>query len=299
MSLLVLGFGLVGCQRLPQYPTREGLDGGFGSANITLGTDECPGVTFTATPGETRIGQPVTVAASASDVELGTAFTYAWTASSGFFLDPSAASTTYICPGRDHAGPQTITASVADGTCVTSKTATILCVALADGGGPATVGPGPGSGADAGISCAHGDPTKCEGESCNDCTNANCETLATAAAQETVPIAGCDFFVSDADVARCQRLYACMRDSGCVENSDPTKCWCGTVDPYECETGMTPPDGPCAQQFNDAAGSSDATVINDRLTDSRYPLGGAINLAACRSVYCSQLSDPPNPVCAL
>ena len=62
---------------------------------------------------------------------------------------------------------------------------------------------------------------------------------------------------------------------------------------------MTPPSGPCVREINDAAGSTDATVINDRLTEAAYPLGGAINLAACRSVYCSKLGDPPNPVCAL
>ena len=81
-----------------------------------------------------------------------------------------AASTTYICPGRDHAGPQTITISASDGSCVTSRSATVLCIALADGGGPATVGPPPG--ADAGVNCVHGDPTTCEGDPCNECTDA-------------------------------------------------------------------------------------------------------------------------------
>jgi hypothetical protein len=299
MSLIVLRFGLVGCQRPAQYPTREALDGGFGSVTISLGSDDCPGVSFTATPAEARIGQPISVAASGTDVDsdAGNAITYAWTASNGYFQDPTAASTTYVCPGRDHAGPQTITISASDSNCVTSRSATILCIALADGGGPATVGPP--AGADAGVNCAHGDPTMCEGDPCNQCTNANCDTLTSAPAHGTVPIAGCDIFVSDDDIARCQRLYACMRDSGCVANSDPTKCWCGSVDPYECETGMTPPGGPCVKEFNDAAGSGDATVINDRLTDSKYPLGGAINLAACRSASCSRLSDPPNPVCSL
>jgi hypothetical protein len=168
-------------------------------------------------------------------------------------------------------------------------------VALADGGGPATTGPG-GAG-DAGTGCVNADPTTCEGDPCNQCTSDNCDTVASTAASGAVPVAGCDLFVTDDQIARCQRLYACMRDSVCVQNSDPTRCWCGAVDPYACETGMEPGTGPCVQQFIDAAGSSDASVINDRLTDPNYPLGGAINLAACRSASCSRLSDPPNPVC--
>ncbi len=299
MSLIVLRFGLVGCQRPTHYPVREPLDGGFGSVAISLGSDDCPGLSFAVTPAEARIGQTIGVAAFATEVDpdAGHAITYAWTASTGYFQAPTAASTTYTCPGRDHAGPQTITISASDGSCVTSRSTTVLCVALADGGGPATVGPPPG--ADAGVNCIHGDPTTCEGDPCNQCTNDNCDTLASAPGRGVVPIAGCDIFVNDDETARCKRLYACMRDSGCVANSNPATCWCGSVDPYECETGMTPPNGPCVQEFNDAAGSSDATVINDRLTDSKYPLGGAINLAACRSVSCSQLSDPPNPVCSL
>ncbi len=297
MSLMVLRFGLEGCQRVPQYPTREPLDGGFGSAAVTLGSDECPGVSFTATPAEARIAETVRVVAVATSANPDATLTYAWTATKGYFLEPSMAETTYVCPGRLNAGPQTITASVSDGNCVTTRKATVLCVALADGGGPATVGPPPE--VDAGANCTNADPTTCEGSACNDCTDMHCNTLAAASAQDTVPDTGCDIFLTDAEAARCQRLYACMRVSGCVQNSDPTRCWCGSVDPYECETGMTPPSGPCAREFSDAAGSTDATVINDRLTDSAYPLGGALNLAACRSVSCSRLSDPPNPVCAL
>lgn len=297
LSLIVLRFGLFGCQRQPQYPVREPIDSGFGSVDLAITADDCPAVTFTLSPGVSHIGESISVAAFASDSDPAAALTFSWTASFGSFADPNSAATTYGCPGRDHAGPQTIAVSVSDGSCATTKKATLFCLALADGGGPATTGAG-GAG-DAGASCANADPTTCEGDPCNACTNENCDTLISASVDSRVPIAGCDIFVSDDERARCERLYACMRDSGCVENSDPSKCWCGSVDTYECETGMTPANGPCVQQFIDAAGNSDATVINDRLTDSRYPLGGAINLAACRSVSCSRLSDPPNPVCSL
>jgi len=296
VSLIVLRLGLFGCQRQAQYPVREPIDGGFGSVSLEVGADDCPAVTFTLSPGVAHIGESISVAAFASDSDPAATLTVSWTATFGLFADPASASTTYECPGRDHAGPQTIAVSVSDGSCVTTKKATISCLALADGGGPATIGAG-GAG-DAGAGCANADPTTCEGDACNTCTNDNCYTLISTSMNGSVPIAGCDIFVSDDERARCQKLYACMRDSGCVKNSDPSGCWCGSVDTYECETGMTPANGPCVQQFADAAGNSDPTVINDRLTDSRYPLGGAINLAACRSVSCSRLSDPPNPVCS-
>jgi hypothetical protein len=295
--LILLRFGIVGCHRTAQYPIRETPDAGFGSATIAVGADECPEVVFTATPSSTYIGEPIRVSARASDADFSDQLAYSWTASVGSLANPDSADAIYTCPGRDHAGPQTITLSVSDGSCVTTHEAKVFCYALADGGGPATTGSG-GAG-DAGANCAHGDPTTCEGPLCNQCTNDNCDTLANAAAGGGTPTAGCDIFVSDDQQARCQRLYACMRDSGCVQNNDPSKCWCGSVDAYECETGMQPGTGPCLRELIDAAGSSDATVINQRLTDSSFPIGAAINLASCRSVSCSRLSDPPNPVCQL
>jgi hypothetical protein len=295
-SLIILRFGLAGCHRQPQhYPTRDIVDAGVGAASITVRSDDCPAVVFTVSPEQARIGQAVSVSARATDPDPGDSMAFSWTASAGSFANAAAAATTYTCPGRDHAGPQTITLAVSDGSCTTTRQAPVICVALADGGSPPATGGG--GGADAGANCAQGDPTTCEGDPCNRCTNDHCDTLASQSAKGGVPIAGCDIFVSDDQQARCQKLYACMRDSNCVQNSDPTRCWCGSVDPYQCETGMEPAGGPCVQQFMDAASSSDAVVINDRLTDSRFPIGGAINLAACRSVYCSRLSDPPNPVC--
>src|SRR5215831_9173175 len=93
MPLIVLRFGLVGCQRPAHYPTREALDAGFGSATISLGSvDNCPAVSFTVSPAEARIGQSISVTAFATDVDsdAGDAITYAWTASSGYFQDASA-----------------------------------------------------------------------------------------------------------------------------------------------------------------------------------------------------------------
>ena len=47
--------------------------------------------------------------------------------------DAASTDTTYRCPGRDHAGLQTVTLSVSDGSCVVNQRATVPCVALADG----------------------------------------------------------------------------------------------------------------------------------------------------------------------
>jgi hypothetical protein len=294
VSLLVLKLGLAGCQRQVQYPVREVVDSGFGTATVAVRFNECPSVTFTVSPSQARIGESLVVAARALDTDHGAPMAYSWKASAGFFAGDSSAETIYTCPGLDHAGPQSLTLSVSDGSCVINQTVTVTCLALADGGGPSTTGGG-GAG-DARASCVHADSTTCEGEPCNRCTSSNCDTLA---GQTATPAAGCDIFASQDQQARCQRLYTCMRDSGCVQNNDPTRCWCGSVDAFLCETGGQAPGGPCVQQFIDAAESNMATVINDRLTDPSFPIGGAINLVSCRSVHCSRLSDPPNPVCSL
>jgi hypothetical protein len=305
VTLILLKLGVAGCHRQLSYPGREGTDAGFGTAQVTLGFDECPGVVLIISPATARIGEPIAVRAAVVGTDAGIIgpLTYSWTASASVFASPTSADTTYTCPGRDRAGPQLITVTVSDGICSTTKSANVGCYALADGGGPATT-PDPDAGrpADADIDsgCTPGDdPTMCEGQGCDECTTANCPTLAGVAIQGGAVIAGCDDFASDDEQARCQRLYACMRDSGCVRNSDPSACWCGGVDTADCEQGLAQANGPCVQQFIDAAGTNIPTLIDERSTDPTYPIGGAINLATCRSVYCSRLSDPPNPVCHL
>ena len=298
-ALVVLKLGLVGCERRAVYPIRATLDAGFGSLRLAVAGDDCPAVIVTASPAEARIGESIGVRARIDNAAPDGVRTYSWTASASRFADPSAAETTYTCPGRDRAGPQTLTLQVSNGSCTTTQQATVSCYALADGGGPATT-QDPDSGAgEVGAPCAHGEPTTCEGDLCNQCTTDNCPTLANVTIQGGTPTAGCDIYLTVEQQAQCQRLYACMRDRGCVRNNDPTVCWCGAVDPERCETGQEPAGGPCLQEIIAAAGTTDPTLIELRLTDATFPIGGAINLVSCRSVACSALSDPANPVCRL
>ena len=165
---------------------------------------------------------------------------------------------------------------------------------------PATTGGPDGASADAGANCRTAPATTCEGDACNACTNANCETRAAATTTGVTPTAGCDILASVERQARCETLYACMRDNACVRNSDPSACWCGTLDPEACATGPALGDGPCLQQVIDAAESSKtAATISARATDSAFAIGAAVNLATCRSVSCSRLSDTPTSACLL
>jgi hypothetical protein len=287
------------CQRSAQYPTHDGSifvgHPGSGSAAVTvLGTEDCPGAVLALAPAEARIGESLQVSVDLVGLASGSAPRLQWFASAGSFADPAAAATVYTCPGRDQAGAQTLGVTVSTVACQLTRQVTTTCFALADGGGPA------GSDArDAGPTCGAGDPTTCEGEACQQCTFDNCETLAAVNLRGGTAIAGCDIYVSDLQQQQCQRAYACMRDSACVDNSNPIRCWCGTVAPELCETGQVPGNGPCLQPIFDAAGSRDPVLVDLRLTDATFPIGGAINLATCRSVSCSVLSDPPNPVCRL
>ena len=301
VSLLVLKLGLAGCQRQVPYPTREVRDAGFGSARIAVAADDCPAFSFSVSPAGARIGGQIRAVARASDTDPLSRLTYNWTSSAGLLSAADAAETTYTCPGRDRAGPQTLSLTVSDGSCATTQAVSVFCYVLADGGGPATIGGGGGTSGDAGVSCDSALATTCEGDACNTCTDDNCETLASSARTGVAPTAGCDIFASPEKQSLCQKLYACLRDSGCVKNSDPSGCWCGSLDPERCASGPALGDGPCLQQAIDAAGSNVPAIIDLRATDPSFAIGGAVNLATCRSIYCSRLSDTPTatPACLL
>jgi len=297
--MMVALVGVTACQRPAQYPTRDGsifvLDPGSGAVAVAVADAQvCPGAVLAIAPAEARIGESLRVSVDLPGLAAGAAPQLRWFASAGSFADPGAATTSYTCPGRDQAGPQTLGVTVSMGACRITRQLTVACFALADGGGPASTDAG-----DAGVICGAGDPTACEGPACQQCTLESCDTLAAVNRRGGTAIAGCDIYVSDLQQQQCQRAYACMRDSGCVDNSNPIRCWCGSVVPELCETGQVPGNGPCRQAIFEAAGSSDPVLVDLRLTDPGFPIGGAINLATCRSVSCSVLSDPPNPVCRL
>ncbi len=295
---MVVLLGAAGCDRTARYPTRDvwtpAVDAGFGSLSATIGADTCPEVIMSLSPAEARIGAGVEVSAQVLRVDPGHTVSFAWSASAGSFAHASAAHTTFTCPGRDQAGPQTVSVTVSDGACEVTRALTVRCLALADGGGPLGTPSG-----DAGVNCADGDPTTCEGTLCNQCTTDSCDTVAGVSAHGGVATAGCDLYASVLAQKQCQDAYACMRDSGCVQNSNPLGCWCGTVDPELCESGAAPGNGPCLEPIFAAAGTRDPVLVETRLTDPGFPIGGAMGLATCRSVNCSGLSDPPNPACRL
>jgi hypothetical protein len=292
------------CRVAALYPTRDGStsilvpdDAGFGSVKTAVSADVCPQLVVSAAPADARIGESLHVTAQVVDPDPGAAITFRWSSAAGSFADATIAETDYACPGRDQAGPQRLSVTVSDGACEVTRTLSVACFALADGGGPTSTVDAAG---DAGPACVQaGDPTICEGDACNSCTFDNCDTLAAVNARGGVPIAGCDIYVTEAQQQLCQRAYACMRDSHCMQNSDPRRCWCGSADTEACETGAVQANGPCRQAISDAAGSTDPVLIDLRLTDPVFPIGGAVNLATCRSVSCSVLSDPPSPVCRL
>lgn len=283
-ELMLLLVCTASCRSELRYPLRDAAyalppgDAGLGSVAATIAVDECPDLILTLSPATARIGGTIAVAASTSDHAALARLTFAWSVNGGgFFDDPTAPVTTYHCPGRDQAGRHAVGVVASDGACQIARAATIGCLALPDGGGPASID----GGRDAGVACVAGaDPTTCEGDLCNQCTLDNCDRNA-----------GCSFYPTELQRTQCQKAYACMRDRGCVSNSDPRPCWCGNVDPSLCESGAVPGNGLCRREIMDAAGSDDPVTVDERLTDASFPIGGAINLVSCRSVHCSALGD--------
>ncbi|MGO9832786.1 MAG: alkaline phosphatase family protein [Polyangiaceae bacterium] len=99
-----------------------------GSALITGTTFNCATWnSVTASPSSVLVGTSVSVSASALAPNP-SAITYAWSAPSGSFANPNAASTTYTCPTT--AGSETLTLTVGDGptdggTCGAGSTTTV------------------------------------------------------------------------------------------------------------------------------------------------------------------------------
>lgn len=287
-----------------------------GSVRLEVGADDCPQVTVTASPDVVHVGDHVAVGALASDDDENDHLTYAWTASAGAFANATGSATSYTCPG---AGPQTLTVAVSDGTCTVKRSATITCYAATDagsggggaggaaGGGAVDGGVdalgGQGGAGDSGVggaggACAGDDPTKCEGELCNQCTfgvseggTDLCDSSPEGCFNCDPGTMGCDLYASSGpDLAKCLALYTCVRDNNCFDsaNADPFPCFCGINKPRDCLSTNTPATGPCVQQFIDAAKSSDPGTINMRFIDPTYPIGGAMNLAVCRGTFCGR-----------
>jgi hypothetical protein len=303
------------------------------STLLPEGVVACPSIVVAVTAGDGFVQGSTQVSAGPS-VPDPRPLTYLWTASGGGFLDASQPSTTYFCP-RLGDGPQTISLTASRGPCSVSERIVLICSALpptdtGEGGAPGGGGRGGGGGrpgtdagpvdaaaADAttdgaddaaagddgggggGIAmCGADDATTDEGDACNACTMANCytiERMQSDVKSSGPPTDGCHHLTSDADRVLCEALYCCIRAHGCLVDGDATQCWCGDVDPVACSNGTLPPTGPCLTEFRAAAKTTEAAQIALRVVDPTVPVGGAVNLAACRFNYCS---DRPNPACA-
>jgi hypothetical protein len=302
--------------------------GADGSVHINAGFDDCPTVLVTAAPSVTRVGAAVAVAAQAADDDPGDRLTYLWTASAGSFADAMASTTAFTCPGQNQAGPTTVTVAVSDGTCTVTRSAAIYCYALADAGtlgdtgslaadgGPDAGAGGTGQGGSsgsggmngtggAGGTCTGG-ASHCEGTLCDQCTfgapagQPDLCSGTNSGCFNCVPTTdGCDQFPSESARSRCQDVYACLRDSHCVDGGDAFRCWCSSGDAVGCGNGTVPAGGPCVQQIAAAVGTTDPSSTVLHWTDPTSPLGGAVNLAVCRASFCGRSTDSAHPSCPL
>jgi hypothetical protein len=96
------------CENIPS-------DGGVGSVVVSgaiVPGDHCPTLTtWLITPQAASSADPISVSVTASDADSGDTLSYAWSATSGTFVDPTSASTQYDCAAT---GPQTLTVQVSD-----------------------------------------------------------------------------------------------------------------------------------------------------------------------------------------
>ena len=91
--------------------------------NVTV--DRCPTVLAAASPSMTALGRSVAVDATADDPD-GDALTYLWSAPTGTFATPAAASTTYTCAKP---GDVMLTVTVSDRRCDGQAALPFTCLA--------------------------------------------------------------------------------------------------------------------------------------------------------------------------
>lgn len=122
-----------------------------GNISINGQFNVCPKVTSSSvSPLTVAVGSVTNISAAGSDRD-NDPLSFAWTAPSGTFSAPSAASGTYTCAA---VGTQTLTVSVSDGPtrgCTRSRTVTVTCVSAgADSGVDSGIDAGTDAGTDAG-----------------------------------------------------------------------------------------------------------------------------------------------------
>lgn len=111
-----------------------------GSISVSGTINVCPGVDgISANPSQVLVGSPIGLSVLAHDEDRGPAsLSYRWSAPSGAFSDPTAASPTYTCGAP---GPVKISVVISDGDptagCAALATVQVTC-AIPGAGGPAT-----------------------------------------------------------------------------------------------------------------------------------------------------------------
>jgi hypothetical protein len=103
------------------------------------GSSHCPNVrSWGVTPLEASVPVgSISVGVMAAAPEAGDVLSYAWVATAGAFLDPSAGETSYVCTT---AGPQTLTLTLRDQqsspTCAATASFLVSCLSHDDAGSP-------------------------------------------------------------------------------------------------------------------------------------------------------------------
>jgi hypothetical protein len=120
-----------------------------------------------------------------------------------------------------------------------------------------------------------GDPVACP-----QCTNDNC---ALAPAPDGTD--GCCGLAAPDDQNLCRVAVACFNAFGCTVGGDAVRCFCGNT-AAACFAVTGAANGPCVNEVAAAAKTSNPVEIRQQFTQPASPLGRAVNLTACRGVFC-------------
>jgi hypothetical protein len=289
-KLALVSLALLACSPVT-FPTREELRPDGGGVGIMGRTNDCPVVTADVEPAVVHWGEPVKASAFHATDPDNEVLTYAWSASSGTFVDAKAGETYFMCTVP---GPVTLTIVVTDRSGCSEKAALgIFCLGKPDGG---AAGTGPTTGAagstgstgsagssgnpDGGVPQENMCPKEQGSDSCNECTSNNCSLGETGTD-------GCCGLTNEADRKLCQTAVACIARNGpsCVMSGDATVCFCGTSNQL-CFSQKGKANGPCVAEMVAAAKTDDPATILNRLVSPLFPIGRAVNLTACRGGLC-------------
>src|SRR6476469_8286917 len=89
--------GVFGCNKAERrYPTISAGSPDGGNVGVRGDYNFCPQVIFLASPDHVPVGRPIVLTAVATDKD-GDRLTYAWTATSGTFSNPSSPTPSFDC----------------------------------------------------------------------------------------------------------------------------------------------------------------------------------------------------------